>query len=221
MSKMDYLKDSRILVLVVIVAALLVLDLHYGVHFGIEFVGGTQIPITLEHSVNVTAMSSLISALQQRVSTFGLKQVTVEGVGDSHVYVTIPSVSSSDVNQTVDILESQGRFDGVVNGKEAVNGTDILHGSIGEIPPQQFNNTVQWSVTFYVTQDSAKSFAEIVLGQANQPLYMFLDRPTSTIIMVNMSQLGNTSIGINGAQALVAVQKALSFGNSTIPVIAV
>lgn len=66
-----YIKDRRIWPLIIIVIALALLDFHYGIHFGIEFVGGTQIPITLEHPVNVTAMSGLISALQQRVSTFG------------------------------------------------------------------------------------------------------------------------------------------------------
>ena len=78
-----YIKDRRIWPLIIIVVALVILDIHFGIHFGIEFVGGTQIPITLEHPVNVTAMSSLISALQQRVSTFGLKEITVEGVGAS------------------------------------------------------------------------------------------------------------------------------------------
>ena len=221
MSRTDYLKDRRILILIVIVAAMAILDLNYGIHFGIEFVGGTQIPITLEHSINVTAMTALISSLQQRVSTFGLKQVTVEGVGDTHVYVTIPSVSGSDVNQTISVIQSQGTFDGVVNGREAVNGTDIIHGTIGEIPPQQFNNSVQWSVTFYITQDAAKHFATAVLGQGNMPLYMFLDRPSSTLVLINASQLGNASVGLSGSQSLAAMQKALAFGNRTIPVIAV
>ena len=221
MSRIDYLKDKRILTLMAIVLALAVLDAYSGIHFGIEFVGGTQIPITLEHSINVTAMSSLISALQQRVSTFGLKQVTVEGIGDVHVYVTIPSVSASDVNQTISVIQSQGTFDGVVNGKEAVNGTDIIHGTIGEMAPQQYNNTVQWSVTFYVGQDAAKHFASVVLGQGNQPLYMFLDRPSSTMVLINASQLGNSSAGVSSSQALAAMQKALAFGNRTIPVVAV
>ena len=218
---MSYITDRRILPLILIVVALLALDLYYGINFGIEFVGGTQIPITLGHPVNVTAMSSLISALQQRISTFGLKQVTVEGVGNVHVYVTIPSATAKDINQTINVIDSQGRFDGVVNGREAVNGSAIIRGTIGQIAPQQYNNTVQWAVTFYVTQDSAKHFANVVLGQANRPLYMFLDRPTSTALLVNASRLGNSTLGITGAEALVAMQKALALGNESIAVIAV
>ena len=214
----SYIRDRRIITLIVIVAALAALDLHYGVHLGIEFAGGTQIPVTLEHSVNASAMSALIASLQQRVSTFGLKEVTVEGIGNNEVYVIIPTVSASDINQTVGIIQSQGRFDGIVNGKEALNGSDILKGSIGELTPQAANGTVTWTVTFFITQSAATKFASVVFGQANKPLYMFLDRPTSTAIFVNGSIPVNSTSLISQASVLGAVQSALQDGNSTIPV---
>ncbi len=216
-----YITDRRILPLIIIVVALALLDWHFGVHFGIEFIGGTQIPVTLEHSVNVTTMSSLISALQQRVSTFGLKQVTVEGIGTSHVYVTVPTVSSSEINQTISIIESQGRFQGIVNGKEALNGSGIIKGSIGPLQPTVSNGTVTWMVTFYLTTPATSKFTRVVLGQANQPLYMFLDRPEGAVIIINQSSLGDSTLGINNQQAMSAMQSALQLGNQTIPVIAV
>lgn len=218
MKIMDYIKDRRIMVLIIIVLGLAILDVTYGIHFGIEFVGGTQIPVTLQHSVNVTAMTSLVSALEQRVSTFGLKQISVEGVGDSHVYVTIPSASPADINQTINIIESQGRFDGIVNGKEAINGTGILKGSIGAVQPEPENGTVSWAVTFYITQGAANKFSKVVFGQANQPLYMFLDRPTSAAIFINSSQLSKFGTGISSSVGLSAIKTALSFGNQTIPI---
>ncbi len=221
MSKVDYLKDRRIIVLIVIAAALVVLDLHYGVHLGIEFAGGTQIPITLAHSVNASDMSSLIASLQQRVSTFGLKEVTVEGIGNSEVYVTVPSISGSEINQTISIIESQGRFDGYVNGRVAINGSGILKGSIGQPSPTVANNSVEWLVTFYITSTAATSFASVVFGQGNKPLYMFLDRPTGTAVFFNGSIPLNTSSLISQASALTAMQQALSAGNQTIPVVEV
>ncbi len=217
----SYLKDRRILVLVVVVAALALLDLHYGIHLGIEFVGGTEIPLTLQHSVNTTEMTSLISVLQQRLSTFGLRQVTVEGIGNSAVYVVVPSTTSGDINSTVGIIEKQGRFDGIVNGQEAVNGSSILHGSIGTPSPIISNGTATWQVTFYVTETAATHFAHVVFGQGNKPLYMFLDRPANTVVIMNTSQLGNLSSGLTPSQALGAMQAALSFGNQTIPIISV
>ncbi len=214
----SYLTDRRIIVLIVVAVLLAGLDLHFGLNFGIEFVGGTQIPITLEHSVNVTAMSALQSALQQRVSTFGLKQTTVEGVGNNHVYVLIPSVSSTEINQTIGIIQSQGHFDGVVSGREAINGSGILKGTIGVVQPTVGNGTVEWAVTFYITDPAVKSFNKAVLGQANQPLYMFLDRPANAIVVINSSQYNS---GLSSAGALAAMKAALSYGSQTIPIITV
>ncbi len=217
---LSYFKDARILVLVFIFAALLVLDLHFGLHFGIEFLGGTQIPVTLQHSVNATQMSQVISDLNQRVSTFGLKQVTVEGVGNSEVYVTIPSVSPGEINHTISVIESQGRFEGIVAGRQAVNGTDILPGSIGQVPPILSNGTVEWEVTFFIKESAINNFAKAVFGQANQPLYMFLDRPSNTILVINSSILSNVSLGLSQSAALSAINTALAYNASPIPVLA-
>lgn len=220
MAALDYIKDRRIITLIVVVVILACLDGVYGIHFGIEFVGGTQIPVALTQPVNVTAMTDLINALNQRLSTFGLQQVTIEGIGDSEVYITIPSAKQSQINQTLNIIEAQGRFDGIVNGRQALNGSGILKGSIGAVPPQTYNQTVTWQVDFFVTQTAVKQFADAAFGQANKPLYLYLDRPTSAVILMNYSQLGlGTSAG--PSTALKAMNAALLYGNQTIPLVTV
>ncbi len=223
--KLEYLKDRRILSLIIIVVLLLILDIFYGagppyyLHFGIEFTNGTQIPITLEQPVSPTVMSQIINILQQRVSTYGLKQVTIEGVGNSYIYITIPTVSGKEINSTINIIESQGIFEGIVDGREALNGSSILSGSIGATTPTVFNGNVSWAVNFFITQNAAEKFARVVFGQANKPLYMFLDRPTSSIVLINSSIInGFSSQGISFQQALNAMQNALYFGNQTIPI---
>lgn len=171
MSVIYYLKDKRIMALLALLLLLLLADIHYGIHLGIEFIGGTQIPLTLEHSVNPDVMSSLISTLQQRISTFGLKQVTIQGIGNSEVYVTIPTVSKSDIGSTIDVIEKQGIFQGIVNGKEAINGSAILGGASGIQPTYLTSGgNVTWSVSFYISQQAAARFARLAFGQANKPL---------------------------------------------------
>lgn len=220
-NKNSYLKDKRILTLIIIAVAFLLLDFIYGIHLGIEFIGGTQIPVMLEHSVNITTMTQLITSLNQRLSTFGLQQVTIEGIGNSEVYVVIPKASLSEINLTTSIINSQGRFDGIVNGHEAINGSDILSGSIGALQPQVINNSVIWQVDFFITNSAEKPFAHAVFGQGNKPIYMFLDRPTSAIVLINSSLLNNgSSVLINSASKLKAMQSALEYKNNTIPVIA-
>ena len=130
MSGLDYIKDWRILIVIIAIAILAVLDVVHGLNPGIEFVGGTQIPITLAHSVNPLEMSSITQILDQRISKFGLSQVTVEPVGDSGLYVEIPTTTGAEINNTITVIKSQGIFQGIVGGKEAINGTGILSGGI-------------------------------------------------------------------------------------------
>ncbi len=215
MAFIDYLKDLRVITLIVIVVLLAALDLAYGVHFGIEFVGGTQIPITLEHSVDPSTMASLLNTLQQRVSTFGLKQVTVEGIGNTNVYVTVPSVSKAEIDSTINIIQSQGIFQALVSGREALNGSGIVQSTVGAPTPTLINGNATWVVTFYMTQPASVRFSKVVFGQANQPIYMFLDRPTGAILLFNSSLLSGT---VNSSSQIQAMQQATAFGNLTIPI---
>ena len=219
MPMMEYLKDKRILAMVVLIIAFAILDLKFGLNFGIEFAGGTQIPVTLSHNVTPNEMDQIIGILQQRVSTFGLKQVVIEGVGASQIYVVIPSVSGSDINSTIGIIESQGVFQGIVNGREALNGSSILSGSIGAVPPSVGNGNVSWAVDFFITEQGANRFSKAVLGQANQPLYMFLDRPQRTVVLLDSALLqSNNTFSLSGESEINAIEKGVLFGNQTIPV---
>ena len=216
MAFFDYLKDKRVLGLLLVVLALAVLDYRFGLHLGTEFAGGTQIPVTLEHSVSPNQTGQIISILQQRLSTFGLKEVTVEGVGNTQILVDIPSVNQSDIQSTMSLIQSQGQFQGIVNGKVALDGSGILSGSVGASQPTVIGSNVSWSVNFYITQQAAVQFSKIVFGQANKPIYMFLDRPSSAIILLNTSLLG-AALGRTQQSEVSSLQNVLSLGNKTIP----
>lgn len=217
MAIMDYLKDRRILAFILILVVLGALDYRYGIHLGVEFAGGTEIPITLQQSVSPSELSQVISILQLRLSTFGLRQVTIEGVGSTQVQVTVPSVSQNDIASTISLIQSQGVFQGIVNGKVALNGSSILGDSVGAGPPTVSGGNVSWAVNFYVTPKGAQQFSKVAFGQANKPLYMFLDRPTNAIVLINSTELGGT-IGTTEQQAVFALQNAAIFGNRTIPI---
>ena len=224
MSIANYLKDFRISSLLAIIVVFVILDLLFGgpniLHLGVEFIGGTQVPVQLEHSVDPATMSSLIGILQERLSTFGLKQVTVEGIGNSEIYVIIPTISPAEINSTISIIQSQGVFQGIVEGREALNGSSLISGSIGAIEPIAVNGNVTWSVDFFITQQAATTFAKVVFGQANKPLYMFLDRPTNAIVLMNASLLRASTglLGANQSAQLQALQDAVALGTHSIPI---
>lgn len=217
MGILDYVKDRRILAFILIVLILAGLDYRYGIHLGVEFAGGTEIPITLQQSVTQAQLDQVITTLQQRLSTFGLRQVSIVGIGTSQVQVTVPTVSSNDIASTISLIESQGVFQGIVNGKVAINGSAILTDSAFANPIQVSNGNVSWSVSFEVTQQGAEQFSRVAFGQANKPLFMFLDRPVKSVVLLNSSLLG-TGIGTTQTDEEAALQQATQLGNKTIPV---
>ncbi len=224
MNLMNYIKDRRIASLLGLVILLALADVKYGgpngLHLGVEFVGGTTIPVELQHPINPSNFTELLQILQQRTNSFGLKQVTVEGLGNYAVYVTIPTASASEIASTISVIQSQGIFQGIVSGRLALNSSSLLSSSIAALQPTAQNGSVSWSVQFYLTQQAAQKFAKVVFGQADKPVYMFLDRPTGYILLMNSSILLNLQLnGLNESALLLTLQNATQLiPNQTIPI---
>ncbi len=161
---------------------------------GLEFVGGVRIPITLEKSVDATTMDSVVETLKTRISSFGLSQAIVRPVGDKEVLVEIPRADESSIASVKHILQEQGRFEAVIDGKQAVNGESVIAvgGPNGEQTPST-TRTSQWSLSFTVTKGGADLFGKASLGKAKYPVYMFLDRPENTVVILSRSELGTAT----------------------------
>ena len=161
---------------------------------GLEFVGGVRIPITLEKSVDSATMDSVVETLKTRVNTYGLSQAIVRPVGNREVLVEIPRADERVIASVKKILQDQGRFEAIIDGKEAVTGESVVAvgGPNGEGTPSSLG-TNQWSLSFTVTRGGADLFGQASLGKANYPVYMFLDRPQNAAIILNKSELGTIS----------------------------
>jgi len=136
------LREPRIIVLLVAIAIACILIITQGLHFGLEFEGGVRIPISLEKSVNQLVMSDIINTIKLRVTKYGMSQVVVKGIGSSEIYVEMPEGDVSQVEAIEKILKEQGRFEGIVDGRVAVSGEDIMPGSIKESSPALQGNDV-------------------------------------------------------------------------------
>lgn len=218
MGIIEYVRDKRILAFILLVTLFAVLDLVYGIHLGIDFAGGVQIPVLLSHPTDAQNMSLLTSIISQRISSFGLSNPNVYGEGSSTVIIQIPNTSQSTIQSTVKVIESQGIFQGIVAGKEAINGTGIITSSVAPAPISTAGGSVTWSVNFLITPNAAARFAKVAFGQANQPLYLFLDRPSNAIILLNYSAIASPPVGIGIQAEQAALQKAAAFGNQSIPI---
>ncbi len=203
----ELIKDKRILALGLVVLLALSLALWRGVHFGIEFEGGTRIPLSLERPVDPQTMDEIINTVKTRTTKFGLGQVRVRGVGDSEIYVEIPKSDIGLVQDIETLVKQQGNFEGVVDGRVAITGKEIIPASIQQQQPAIQASSVQWSISFAVTQKGAQVFADAAKGKNNYPLYMFLDRPEQAIIVAPRQAVLNESLSETDVEQLL--RKAL------------
>jgi len=208
-------QDRRIILLAVLVLFALSLAAWRGIHFGIEFEGGTRLPLTLEKPVDAETMDEVVGVLKTRLTKFGLAQVVVRSVGASEIYVEVPRGDPSFIQEVEKIVKEVGKFEGIIDGRVAVSGEDIIPGSIQEEPTTQ-GNRITWAVGFAISQESVSRFAEAAKGKADYPVYMFLDRPEDAIVVAEEDVLFNESI--SKEEALASLERAVRKGNATIPI---
>ncbi len=182
-------KEIRILALIFLLLLSISNLALNGAKFGIDFSGGTRIPITLEHAVDQTTMDQLVEIIKKRASFMGLSEAVVKAVGNTEIYVEVPSSDENQISFVEEVLAHQGVFLGIVDGKVALKGDGIVPGSVGATNPSQLQGKADWGVSFALDTQSAKYFKEIVKGKAKYPLYMFLDRPEDAILIVSIGEI--------------------------------
>ncbi len=195
----EFFSDRRILLVAVL--SLLAFGLIFlrdlnpstvDLNFGIEFVGGVRIPISLEQSVDSETMSSMVDTIKLRINKFGLSQAVVRPLGNKEIIVEIPRADSSVIKSVERILREQGHFEAIVDGKLALDGADILANSVGGPGNENVNaqgEEVSWQLVFAITGEGEERFAEAAAGKIGYPVFMFLDRPKNALILVSEADL--------------------------------
>lgn len=206
-------KDSKIKIAsMVLLVAIAILNIGVnGVKYGIDFSGGTRIPIVLEKSVSADVMSQMVDTIKTRVSVLGLSEVKVRAVGENGINVEIPTSSKESIDFIEKTLSSQGVFQGIVDGKIGVSGDRIYPNSIGALGINELQlSGADWGVTFQVDLEGGQMFADAAKGKAQEPIYMFLDRPDDAILIYENSTFAKIiPEGSSFREVKGAIEKAL------------
>jgi len=170
-------------------------------NFGIEFVGGVRVPISLEHGVDSATMESMVNTIKTRINKFGLSQAVVRPLGDKEIIVEIPQADASVIKSVETILREQGRFEAIVDGKLALAGSDVLTNAVGGPTGESVGATpdgrVEWSLAFAISGDGEMRFADAATGKKGYPVLMFLDRPEKAVVIADradVSALAESSV---------------------------
>lgn len=178
--KEPHIKLSSMTMIVLLAA--LNIGVH-GMNFGIDFVGGTRIPVLLDHPVDESTMDEMVQTIKSRASTLGLKEVKARALGDSIINVEIASSDEETISFIESTLSQQGVYLGVIDGKVAVSGENIYRTSIRAMGPAELaQQRADWGVAFAVDREGAEEFADAARNKGDYPIYMFLDRPDDVFL---------------------------------------
>ncbi len=182
-----------------------------GMKYGIDFQGGTRIPVLLEKPVSSESMNELVQVIKKRASVLGLTETKVQAIGDTQINVEVPSSDEKTIKYIEDTLSHQGVYWGIVDGKIAINGADIYSATITAVPSSQLAQSgADWGVAFSVNRNGAEQFASVAKGKADYPVYMYLDRPTDAVIFISREDLKKSLPDDSSEkEALKALEQAL------------
>lgn len=191
-----------------------------GMKFGIDFSGGTRIPVVLERPVDSDTMDELVQTIKKRVSIIGLTEAKVRAIGESEINVEVPSSDPQVIDFIEDTLAHQGVYMGIVDGRIAVKGDHIFRASIGRATPDQLARSgADWGVTFSVDQEGAQNFADVVKGKGDYPVYMYLDRPSDAALFLTEDALREAMLEDSGKrESINAMEDALALEGNVIDV---
>ncbi len=206
--KEPHIKLSGLVLFVILALANITLN---GMKFGIDFSGGTRIPVILEHSVDQETMNELVQAIKKRVSVLGLTEVKVYALGNTQINVEIPGTDEGGISFIEEVLAHQGVYMGVVDGKVAITGDHIFSTSIVPATAQHLSQSgADWGVSFSVDREGAEQFAKAAYGKADYPVYMYLDRPMDADIFYTRAQIREAMMEDSGEkETMNALRDAL------------
>jgi preprotein translocase subunit SecD len=162
----DFLKDYRVIILIVLVVGSLIAISTYGISQGLDLKGGSLVQIHLEKPVDQDTMNTVTTVLDKRLNIFGVSDIKVRASGNQDVIVEIAGVQPS---QVANIIGTPGKFEAKIDNQTVITGSDIV-----SVKPYQVTGT-NWAVPFTLSVDGAKKFAAAAKGKTGQPVDMYLD----------------------------------------------
>lgn len=200
------LKNWKIILLVIVLFIAGLSFIFSGIHFGIDFSGGTMFQIHFAEKLkSSTQMEQVSTIIQQRLNWSGLKDIKVFNWGDEFVIAELPETDPEQVQKIESLLKKQGKFEVLIDGKIAFTGEDIIQidqetTSLPAIVPS--GDFFRWNLPFVLKNDAAKNFRDLSFhkciltsysasGESSYECaftYFFIDRPSKSVIIFTEEQ---------------------------------
>lgn len=183
------LLNWRVLLLMLFLIGSIVSISTKGLTYGIDIGGGVALIAEPEKPVSGDTLNGIITSLQSRLNTFGVKDITIEAqhdpeTGQSLIVVKVANVTLDEAKQIKDLIESQGVLYFEFNGVIFATGADVtVHSSDYGLDLRQCPTC--WYVGFGLSSKAQENFKKIASGKLGWPIDIFLDPPTNSLLVVS------------------------------------
>lgn len=194
---MSLFKDIKIIIFAVVLILGTIFLAVSGLKYGLDFSGGTQFIITLNNEVDNTQMERVQSTISQRLDWTGLKDVKVTAWDNKYVGIEIAESDPEQVAKIEELLQKQGRFECLFEGKVLFTGDEVIDVSKNAAKGfgiSKTNEGYSWQIPFILSAKAARNFSESIFrkcvllpdGSTQCPsTYFFIDRPLNSLILIN------------------------------------
>jgi len=194
---MSYWRNYKVLILIGLLLIGAIILLTNGLKYGLDFSGGTQFILTLNHPIKDSGtMDKVQTTISQRLDWTGLKDVKVSSWDQQFVSVQLAESDPQKIAQIEKLLQKQGKFESIFEGKVLFTGDDVV--SVSKDPQQGYGihksaGQYQWTVPFTLNAKAARTFSENIFHKCvTQPdgtsqcpsTYFFIDRPTDSLVLI-------------------------------------
>ena len=124
MNFMEFIKDYRVILLIVLLIGSIASISVLGIEQGLDLKGGSTIQIHLAQPVDTDTMNKVTNVLDKRLNAFGVTDVKVRASGNQDVIVEIAGVKPEDVAK---VVGTPGKFEAKIDNQTALVGTDIVN----------------------------------------------------------------------------------------------
>lgn len=155
-----------------------------GLDYGLDFAGGTQLQLKLEHEVDSQIMAVEKGIIENRLNSMGLKDIPVRPWGNQYLLIQVADATPEETENIENILRQQARFEERIDGELAILGDEVTVdlGASG-VQIYKVQGGYGWSVSVTHDKDGACRFGEAGEGKKGKAVDIYIDRPLNSTVL--------------------------------------
>ncbi len=164
----EILNDKKVKILVLAIMISILFIVFRGVTLGIDLKGGSQIILETERPLTIEELTSVISIMERRLNSAGLKDVEIKSLQDTFISVKIAGVSPE---QAESLIGKPGKLIVKIGNITVFSGSELRR-----VEPFKFYpSSGAWVVPFTITDEAAERFKDAAVETDFEDVYMYMD----------------------------------------------